>query len=268
MTKYAQIVSWVHQQIACGLLNEGDKLYTESALCERFGVSRQTVRQALGLLATEGVISRQRGSGSYIRFSRAAPKAAPTMNIGVLSTYIDDYIFPGIIRAMEKVLRKSDYSMQLSFTNNRIENERQALKSYIDKQSIDGLIAEPTNSALPNPNLTLYARLIEMGKPVLFFNAYYPGFDVPHVALDDRAAGRLATQHLLDMGHRAIAGIFKADDIQGHLRYAGYLDALIAHGLAPGSKSVFWYTTEDIPDIGWSAERVVHRLAGGAARGC
>jgi len=219
MTKYLQIVSWIHQQIACGFLNVGDKLYTESELCERFGVSRQTVRQALGLLVTDGVISRQRGSGSYINGARVTRQAATTMNIGVISTYIDDYIFPSIIRAMEKALRKNNYSMQLCFTSNRIENERQALQSYIDKQSIDGLIAEPTNSALPNPNLPLYAQLAKMGKPVIFFNAYYPESDIPHIALNDRAAGKLATQHLIDMGHRGVAGIFKADDIQGHLRY-------------------------------------------------
>ena len=42
------------------------RLPTEADLCDRYKVSRQTVRQALSLLEKEGLIEKRQGSGSYI----------------------------------------------------------------------------------------------------------------------------------------------------------------------------------------------------------
>jgi GntR family transcriptional regulator len=44
----------------------GDQLPTEHALCEEFGVSRETVRDALGGLEADGVISRTPGHGTFV----------------------------------------------------------------------------------------------------------------------------------------------------------------------------------------------------------
>ncbi|WP_033291535.1 GntR family transcriptional regulator [Amycolatopsis jejuensis] len=51
-------------------LGEGSALPTERELCERFEVSRATVRQAVSELVLEGRLSRRQGSGTYV----AAPK--------------------------------------------------------------------------------------------------------------------------------------------------------------------------------------------------
>ncbi|MEU5265750.1 GntR family transcriptional regulator [Amycolatopsis sp. NPDC021455] len=51
-------------------LGEGAVLPTERELCERFAVSRATVRQAVGELVLEGRLSRRQGSGTYV----AGPK--------------------------------------------------------------------------------------------------------------------------------------------------------------------------------------------------
>ena len=77
---------------------------------------------------------------------------------------------------------------------------------------MDGIIAEPTKSGLPNPNLDLYRQIMEQGIPVIFINSYYPELKAPHVSLDDKMAGKMATKYLIQCGHREIAAIFKADD--------------------------------------------------------
>ncbi len=247
LPKYLELVNWIKQQVIEGGLSYGDKFYSENELASMFSLSRQTVRQAVGILEKERIVERRRGSGTYVIYG-GFPNRDRTMNIGVISTYLDDYIFTSIIKGIETVLTDNGYSMQLAFTHNRIENETRALRVMLEK-SVDGIIVEPTKSGLPNPNLDIYQQIISSGIPLIFFNAYYPALPLPHVSLDDRKAGRIATQCLLDAGHRSIAGIFQADDLQGHLRYAGYVDALREAGVDVHSQNILWYTTEDIKYI-------------------
>jgi len=63
--RYEQIADYLHS-----LVNDaapGDRLPSESELCERFGVSRMTARQAMQLVANNGLIERRRGAGSFVR---------------------------------------------------------------------------------------------------------------------------------------------------------------------------------------------------------
>lgn len=43
-----------------------EKLPSESELCNQFQISRQTVRNAFQELETDGLISRSKGSGSFV----------------------------------------------------------------------------------------------------------------------------------------------------------------------------------------------------------
>jgi GntR family transcriptional repressor for pyruvate dehydrogenase complex len=54
-----------------GQLQAGQRLPTEAALVERFGVSRTVVREALSRLKTLGLIESRQGSGAYVRQASA-----------------------------------------------------------------------------------------------------------------------------------------------------------------------------------------------------
>lgn len=53
-------------QIESGALKPGDRLPSEQELSARFGVSRMTVRQALGRLENQGLLTRKQGSGTFV----------------------------------------------------------------------------------------------------------------------------------------------------------------------------------------------------------
>ncbi|MFV0425673.1 MAG: GntR family transcriptional regulator [Beutenbergiaceae bacterium] len=57
-------------QINEGILKPGDRLPSEQELSARFGVSRMTVRQALGRLEWDGLLTRKRGSGTFVAQTR------------------------------------------------------------------------------------------------------------------------------------------------------------------------------------------------------
>ena len=242
--KYLRIVSWIKQQVADGHLAVGDRLASENELSRQFGLSRQTVRQATSILENSGILERRRGSGTYVA-STCVVQRAVTMNIGVITTYLDDYLFPCIIRGIDGVLTSNGYTMQLSITYNKVENERAILESML-KKGIDGLIIEPTKSGLPNLNEDFYKKIKRQGIPCVFIHAASPGVSFPSVMMDDYGCGRAAAEYLIRHGHKRIAGIFKSDDSQGHMRYAGCASALTRQGLPLEEESIVWFTTEDM----------------------
>lgn len=58
--------------IADGTLRPGDRLPSEGDLCERLGVSRGSLREAIRMLAALGVLETRHGSGSYVGDLHAA----------------------------------------------------------------------------------------------------------------------------------------------------------------------------------------------------
>lgn len=62
-------------EIASGAYSFGTRLPAERALSESHGLSRSTVRQALGLMESFGIIRRRVGSGSVVCFRRARETA-------------------------------------------------------------------------------------------------------------------------------------------------------------------------------------------------
>lgn len=63
---YQQLADRLRRQIAEGAYRIGDRLPSEDALGEEFGVSRITVRAALDQLSTAGLLQRHRGKGTFV----------------------------------------------------------------------------------------------------------------------------------------------------------------------------------------------------------
>lgn len=257
--KYISLVNWIKEKIRVRELNPGDKLYSENELSEMFGLSRQTVRHAIGILEEEGLVERVRGSGTYVG-SRKGTSRKRTMNIAVISTYVDGYIFPPTLQGIVQTLSAAGYMTQIAFTNNRVENERRVLEGILEKDNVDGIIVEAARSALPNPNLEYYREFQKRQIPLLFFNCKYPDLDAPIVALDDTRVAEEAVDYLLAQGHRKIGGIFKCDDGQGRLRYAGYINALMKAGITIDDRKILWIDTEDQKDLRTIRSSVLRRL--------
>jgi len=63
---HVQITDVLRQQIVNGELRANQQISSERVLCEKYGVSRITVRHALGILNQEGLISTVQGKGTYV----------------------------------------------------------------------------------------------------------------------------------------------------------------------------------------------------------
>lgn len=253
--KYRILAQLLREEIAAHGNVRNYRLPTERDLTRRYGVSRQTVRCALTLLEQEGLIRRRQGSGSYAREGQTSA----ALQVAVIVTFADAYIFPGVLEDMTQVLQKQGYRLRVYVTENRLERERQILKELL-REPVGGILMECAKTALPSPNGDLLQRLEGMRIPLVFFQGHCPGLPRMTAVTDDNFAGgyRLA-EHLLDRGHRAIGGIFKSDDLQGPQRCAGMLGALRDRGLPLPDHRICWYDTDQRRTV---VEDRDHRLLG------
>jgi len=75
--RYRKLYEILRKHITGNVYREGDLLPSENELCRIYGMTRPTVRQALGCLANDGFIRKHQGKGSIVR--------KPPLDIGILS---------------------------------------------------------------------------------------------------------------------------------------------------------------------------------------
>lgn len=90
--RYIQLADELRADILAGKFAQPDVFPTESELCEKHGVSRFTIREALRKLQAEGLIARRRGSGTVIQpaAARAGALHQPLSNVGEILQYARD----------------------------------------------------------------------------------------------------------------------------------------------------------------------------------
>lgn len=245
-TKYEVIKKDIKEKILAGSYAINDKLPTESSMMKDYKVSRYTVRRAISDLEHEQFIYAVQGGGMFVDDWQKKIKREPLENkqIGVITTHIADYIFPNIITGIDRYISNEGYTILLSNTQNDPEKERTSLKSMLNS-NISGLIIEPTQSALSNPNKDLFDKLLKSGLPTVFINSHYPDLKFNYIEMNDVASGKAVTDALFKMGHKRILGIFKIDDSQGVHRMNGYVNSYQTHSQYSYLSEIVMYQSTD-----------------------
>lgn len=251
LPKYLQLKREILEWLKSGRWKPDEQMPSEHEIAQRFGMSRQTVRQTLGELENEGWLYRVQGKGTFVSRPPVDPPAERT-TVGMLTTYISEYIFPHIVRGAEAQLRRNGCSLLLSSTDNDKSKEKEQLMMLLE-QPLRGLIIEPTKSAQGNPNLSYYLSLQYRGIPFVMINERYPELNCPCVKVNDEAGGFKAAEHVLRLGHTRVAGFFKTDDLQGVNRLKGFLRAHRRYGVPLAPERVVHYSTEEKEDKPFAA---------------
>lgn len=145
--------------------------------------------------------------------------------VGVLALAIPDLSVPYFSELGDAIIRAAtdhNYMVLLDHTGGERANEllvMQGLRPHL----IDGVILSPL--ALQHEDLL--ARHGDL--PLVLLGERFYDVHYDHVAIDNVAAARLATQHIISLGRRRIAAIGAQEDISGEtarLRLRGYTEAL------------------------------------------
>lgn len=243
--KYKWLAEKLRQQIKKKIEAGEDHLPTEAELCSRYRVSRQTVRQALSLLAQEGLIEKRRGSGSYIT---GRLMGTDTNQVKILITSNQEYIYPILLSDITSSLSAEGFHPQVYVTDNRTDLERNYLLEILNNPiKPRGILVEGCKSALPNPNLDLFRRIMEQNIPIVFLHNYYEGLsNCTYIKGNNYQGAADLVKHLHALNHTHIAALFPSDDLQGKERFQGYIETMRAYDLPINDDYIGWFHRSDI----------------------
>ncbi|RVX46246.1 regulatory GntR family protein [Nonomuraea polychroma] len=105
---YTQIADRLREQIATGAFRPGEALPSEAALCEKFGVARNTVRRGLALLEGEGLVRTVPSKGRIVTVAggQAAPYRYQVIAAELRARIEDGQLPPGGALPSEADLRR------------------------------------------------------------------------------------------------------------------------------------------------------------------
>lgn len=199
------------------------------------GVSTATVSRALSGRGHVSDATRTRvlaaadSLGYVVSASASSLASGRTRNIGVLVPYLDRWFFSTVLSGVSAALMRRGYDITLySLTADRAERQT-VFETFLRRQRVDGVIA--ISIELGDHELE---RLSELDLPVIAIGGPNPRLTT--LTVDDVAVARLATEHLLSLGHRDIAHIGASPqfDIDFHIptrRRQGFEQALADAGI-------------------------------------
>lgn len=218
-----------------GSPKSGRKPVTVSDIARGCGVSRATVSLVLRgsplvhadtRARVEAELKRQR----YV-YNRGAAnlRRQTSSSVALVINDLSNPFFAEFAAGVDEALGEEGYVTLLGSTGESPERQQAVLESLIEHNPA-GMILSPAEHS----DGERVQHLLGAHAAVLVFNRELPGADWDFLALDNRHGARLATEHLLSLGHRRIAFFGgHADSSSCQQRRRGYDEAMRAAGLAP-----------------------------------
>jgi LacI family transcriptional regulator len=179
-------------------------------VAEAAGVSTATVSNVLRGLRFVGPEKQQRVRDAIANLSYSPNRIAASLRsrrsqlIGVVLPDMTTSFFSAMFRRIEELAADSDYQILLADSQENTGRERERIQALIARQT-DGLIVVPCIDKSPALD-----EIKQSGIPTVIFDRVAADTDFDSIAVDNIAAGREGTAHLLALGHRNI--VFLASD--------------------------------------------------------
>jgi DNA-binding LacI/PurR family transcriptional regulator len=200
-------------------------------VAQRAGVSTATVSRALNgkahvsARAREKVLKAAQELGYVASSSAYSLATGRSKNIGVVMPYVDRWYFSNVLEGAVNALISRGYDVTLYSLSGGITHRKMIFEDLVLRKRVDAVLTVAVK--LTEQELK---RLSELKKPIVGIGGPIPG--ARSISIDDEGAGRLATQHLISLGHTEIGMIAGTPETQmpfhqPYLRKTGYHEALL-----------------------------------------
>lgn len=147
--------------------------------------------------------------------------------IGLVLPDISHTYFSDIAAGVQEVIEESQYSLILCRSNRNAESELREIDMLI-RSRVDGLIVA---SEQPEDSPQIFTQLHRDKMPFVLIDRVFPRLNCHRVVTNDYEVGRLATQHLIELGRRRIAHVRGPAMSTARIRLQAYQDTLRKAGL-------------------------------------
>ena len=233
---YLQIANDIIKSICSGDLKPGERVLSESEICEKYRVSSITAKNALIYLCDEGYIVRVKGKGSFVnssdmleklpeyRISRHKRAIARIKAIGLIVPTMKTKVDKELLNAIELEISKTGYSLLLNITRESQEKESEAIRKFIH-HGVSGLIIFPTEKELYNEDIL---KLSIDQFPFVFVDRYLYGIKANTVTSNNMEITKYAVDLMIKKRGKNI--VFVSPNSNNSVtteRVRGFQDALL-----------------------------------------
>lgn len=175
-------------------------------------------------------------------FAGRALKSARTQVIGLVVPDLTNALFTELMHGAEDEAAEHKYTVLLGRSDD-VRPGGEVIARLIGEGRVDGMVFQIGDGVAPAG----LGDLLDSPAPIVLINSTAPGH-VGSVALDDETGARIATEHLIDLGHRRIAfanGLPRS--FTAKRRRVGFRAAMAAAGLTVprGHETRLGYTARD-----------------------
>ena len=214
---------------------EPQRRLTLAMIAERLGLSTATVSLALRDAPSVAEETRQRvrqvaeDLGYIYNRSAASLRTSRSNIVGVLVHGVLNPYFAELVAALDEHLTRRQLTVLLGNHGDDFQRQGHFLDLLLQYRA-DGLILCPSAGTTPGD----LRRLARANLPTVLVARDVPGAEAtPVVRGDERTGLRLATRHLIDLGHRRIAFVGgRPQSAAGRERLAGDEEAMESAGLS------------------------------------
>jgi len=205
---------------------------TLADIARALGVSKMTVSRAINNHPEISPETRSRVLEAAQRMNyrpNQYARALTTNRSFLLGVVVPDLMhsyFAEICRGIESVAKPLGYQNLICSTDEDAPNEQVEIGALLPRT--DGLIL--ASSAAPG-DTKFYRRIIREGAKLVLMDRQLEGLRSPTVTTDDVKVGMLATEHLINLGHRRIGHLKGTVASTAARRFEGYKKALTKHKL-------------------------------------
>ena len=220
---YIQLADTLREQIRSGEIPAGSKLASETEMIRQYNLGRLTIREALSILANEGLIEKQHGKGTFCKTNTLPAK----YKIDVLLNLTDIYFIPHYLQSICGVLEHNNARVILSDTKNSSDNICGLLEKILT-EGTDGILIQPSPDALypPEKLVKLFQEFITAGVPYIMIDSSFAAVPQSYAVMDEFRAGVLAADHFTQSGHSCLAMIALKDYADSEQRMSGFVKSL------------------------------------------
>ncbi|MBB6215279.1 LacI family transcriptional regulator [Anaerosolibacter carboniphilus] len=197
------------------------------------GVSRSTASLALrggryvSAETREKVFESMRELGYVYDRSAASLRSKSSSSVGLVFADLDNPFYTALLIGINEQLNKYNITPLLGTTFESCAIQERLISTMLEYR-VGGIIL----FAVPDTPKDLINRIKQVGIPVVLINRNFPERSFDYIGIDDLAAGQIATEHLIEKGHRQIAFIGGFSKLSSwRERKQGYINAHTKAGL-------------------------------------